>query len=260
MSEPEPGDLSGGADERRAAAAAPPGIPRRAIWIGLALAAVLGIGGAYADHSFDVPPAPSATTVHTTATRSRSLAQFVGLTSLGTKRAPDIVLTAGSGSTFTLASLVGHPVIVTFLPAGCGGICPVVTTELRDAQHALAAEGIESAVVIVNADPRAVVRRPAPPEYATSMLSGLQMATFVDGSLAQLQQVWRSYGVTIELDPQSGALASTDVIYLIDPQGRLRDALTPFANQPRLGAAALPIAEIRRFAEGISTYVSRITR
>jgi cytochrome oxidase Cu insertion factor (SCO1/SenC/PrrC family) len=226
---------------------------------------VLGVGGAFADHSFDVQPvaAPSATTVPIgTAGHAgpQSLAQFVGLTSLGAKPAPPINLESSEGRPFSLSELVGHPVILTFLAARCGGICPIVISELRLAEGDLARSGLHPQIVIVNVDPRAARPGGAGNLVASAMLGGLGRATLLDGSLAQLDAVWRSFKVTIELAPANGALAYTQVIDLIDGHGRLRDSLTPFADESFSGRDSLPAAQLDRFASGIATYLRRIAR
>lgn len=269
MSATSPPSASGEQQRRLSdgAAVAPPGIPRRAIWIGLAIFAVLGLGGAFADHSFDVQPAPAPTPVTTavsSATASdpgrQSLAQYVGLSNLGAEPAPPIELQTPDGGAFSLHQLAGRPVILTFLGAGCGGICPIVISELHGAETALAARGMQPAIVVVNADPRAARSGGAGRLVGPAMLRGLRHATFLDGSLPQLEKVWRAYGVTIELAPANGALAFTQVIDLIDAHGRLRSSLSPFADESFSGSDSLPAAQAERFASGIATYLSRITR
>ncbi|MGH9919422.1 MAG: hypothetical protein ACRD6W_11230, partial [Nitrososphaerales archaeon] len=100
-------------------AAGPPRISRRAIWITLGIAAVLGIGGAFADNSFNVPAAPRASNVGHAAHESTSLAQFLGLDVLHLVAAPSFMLASPAGTPFALSQLAGRPVILTFLPAPC---------------------------------------------------------------------------------------------------------------------------------------------
>lgn len=236
-----------------------PGISRRTIWIALGIAAVLGIGGAFADHSFDVQPTASPSTpVHHTGAVRVSMSQFVGLKDLGDGAAPPISLTESSGADFSLASLRGRPVVLTFLGAPCAQICPVVAGELADASRLLGAAHLDPAIVIVDANPENLSLGDARAAMASAPLLGLHDAVFLTGTLAEMQAVWKAYGVTIEVAPAAHALVYTDVIYLIDSSGHLRDALTPFANESSSGLMSLPASSATRFASGIATYVERL--
>jgi protein SCO1/2 len=46
--------------------------------------------------------------------------------------------------------------------------------------------------------------------------------TYLTGSLAQLQKVWDDYGVQTEVSPAGGMVAHSDIVYVIDKQGRTR--------------------------------------
>jgi cytochrome oxidase Cu insertion factor (SCO1/SenC/PrrC family) len=239
----------------------PPRIPRKTIWIALAVAAVLGIGGAFADHSFNVAPTASPTPVARHATvEQQTLASFVGLKTLKTTPAPAIDLIDGDAKQFSLKELAGRPVILTFLGATCGEDCSVVAPELADAVAALTKAHLRPAVVIVNADPEHLSVQSARAALARGPIATISGATFLTGPLTTIQRIWKSYGVTIEVDPSTGALAYTNVVYLIDTRGALRVSLTPFANESFSGTASLPAAEIERFASGVVTYVRRIAR
>jgi len=242
-------------------AAGPPGIPRRTIWIALAVAAVLGIGGAFADHSFNVQPtAPPTPVTHNATAQHETLAQFVGLKPLDDKTAPPIDLTDGFGRLFTLSQVVGRPVILTFLGPTCKESCPVVTLEIAEAETTLAKDHLRPAVVIVNADPQHLSVASAHAALEHRPLAELSGATFVTGSLTEIEPIWKTYGVTIEDDPTTGALAYTNVLFLLDSTGRLQDSLTSFADESFSGTATLPTPEIDRFASGIVTYLEQAAR
>jgi cytochrome oxidase Cu insertion factor (SCO1/SenC/PrrC family) len=255
-----PTDTTEPLDRAAMFAAGPPRIQRRTIWIVLAVAAVLGIGGAYADHSFNVQPAPSPTPVTQTATpQHETLAQFIGVKTLDDNLAPAIDLTDSAGRSFSLSQLAGRPVILTFLGATCEESCDVVSLELLKAEATLASAHIRPAVVIINADPDDLARSSEADTFDRGQLARAG-AIFLTGSLAQIQPVWRSYAVTIEVDPTTGVLAYTNVGYLIDAGGHLRDSLTPFVNESFSGDGTLPLAEINRFASGIADYLEQVAR
>jgi len=248
--------------ERRASlfASGPPRIPRKTIWITLAFAAVFGIGGAFADHSFNVQPAASPTPVTHAGSEHQTLAQFVGLKPLTARIAPAISLTDQNDDAFSLAQDLGRPTLLTFLGTPCSELCPVIVQEIHQAEIDLRRAHLSIAVTIVNANPQQLSPRAVSAAYGKGPLTTLQDASFLTGTLAQLEPVWKDYDVTIDLDPTTHALAYTSVIYLITPSGKLHDALTPFADESFTGSASLPQEEINRFGSGIATYVMGMTR
>jgi len=118
---------------------------------------------------------------------------------------------------------VGRPVLLAFLGATCASTCPVVAAELERAQALLSSDHVGIAVVVVNVDPQRL-SLPATREALTNgAFAGLADDSFVTGPLQRIEGVWKSYGVTVELDPTTGALAYTNVLYLIDSRGELRE-------------------------------------
>jgi hypothetical protein len=69
-----------------------------------------------------------------------------------------------------------------------------------------------------------------------------------------LNSVWQTYGITITVDSATRTVAHNDLLYFIDPAGRLRYRATPFANEQRDGTYSLPAASVSRWAMGIATY------
>ncbi len=143
---------------------------------------------------------------------------------------PDVVdipsapfaLTDTSGQTVSLASLKGKTVVLTFLDPVCTSDCPVIAQDLRLADEQLGAQArnVEMVAVVNN------------PLYDTTALTaafdrqeGLDHVvnwTYLTGSLAQLHQVWNEYGVQTEVSPAGSMVAHSDILYLIDRQGRTR--------------------------------------
>jgi cytochrome oxidase Cu insertion factor (SCO1/SenC/PrrC family) len=131
-------------------------------------------------------------------------------------------LTDTSGRTVSLASLRGKTVVLTFLDPVCTSDCPLIAQDLRLADEQLGAQarGIELVAVVNN------------PLYDTTALTaafdrqeGLDHVanwTYLTGTLAQLHQVWNEYGVQTEISPAGGMVAHSDIVYLIDKQGRTR--------------------------------------
>jgi cytochrome oxidase Cu insertion factor (SCO1/SenC/PrrC family) len=239
----------------------PPALPRKLIWIAIAIIAVLGIGGAFADSSFNVPPVSKpANKVHDAKKVPRTLAQFVGLRVFARHLAPAVDLVDQNGRSFSLAMLKGRAVALTFLDPLCRDICPVEAAEIRQAAADLGSARSQVAFVIINANPHDVGALAVRSALSGTGLSDLADAYFVSGTLSQLDKIWSAYGVTVEYVPSSGQLGHTNVIDIIDPGGRLAYALEPFGNEAKSGTFTLPAAQEKRFATGIATYLKEAAR
>lgn len=251
-----------GTEERAAQfAKGPPTLPRKIIWIGIGILAVLGVGGAYADQSFDVPStSPHANKVHDAAKVPRSLAQFVNLRVLSRRRAPRIDLVDQSGLSFSLAQLMGKAVAVSFLDPRCRDICPVESAEIRDAVSDLGSARDKVAFVIVGTNPADVGSAAAREGLLASGLSSLSDVYFVSGTLRQLNGIWTAYDVTVEYAPSTGQLGHSNLIDIVDPSGRLDYALEPFGNESPSGSYTLAPAQVEEFASGIARYLEKALR
>ena len=71
-----------------------------------------------------------------------------------------------------------------------------------------------------------------------------------------LDAVWRSYGVSIKAWADTGTVVHNNVMYFVDPSGRLRIRATPVADESTAGTWSLPAASIRRSAQGIASYAA----
>lgn len=256
---PTPESAYSEVDRREQFAGGPPKLPRKVIWIALGVLAVLGLGGALADKSFNVPPvSPSTTVAHYKSTSTHSLAQFLNLRVLGGRKAPAIDLVDQRGAPFSLGSVAGRPVVLTFLDPRCADICPVEISELRHAAQSLGGIARSIVFVVVNADPAARAVAALRSAIVNDGLDRLPDAYFLTGPLSALVKVWAAYGVTVEYQPTSGHLAHTNLIDILSPRGRLEYSLEPFGNESFTHTYSLPSSEIDRFAMGIAEYVRRV--
>jgi len=148
--------------------------------------------------------------------------------------APSFHLTDQRGRPVNLASLRGHAVALTFLDPVCTSDCPLIAQEFRAADQRLGSEARHVEFVAIVANPiyrslsftRAFDRQ----EY----LTGVHNWYFLTGSVSELRRVWDSYGVLVGTVPAGSMIAHSDLAFVIDPQGRERDALVddpgPSAN------------------------------
>lgn len=137
--------------------------------------------------------------------------------------APEIALDRDNGSSFRLSEMRGSVVLLFFGYASCPDVCPTTLSELRKVNEELGSAADQVKVVFVTVDPERDT-----PENVQKYVSIFNPAFVgLSGSMAELEPVWRDYGVYREVDEvessASGYLVShTARVYLIDRDGNLR--------------------------------------
>ncbi|HEY2202331.1 MAG TPA: redoxin domain-containing protein, partial [Solirubrobacteraceae bacterium] len=116
----------------------------------------------------------------------------------------------------------------------CTTVCPLTTTAMMDAKAMLGPAGSRVQLLGVDANPAATSVEDV---WSYSELHGMLHAwRFLTGSLSQLKQVWKHYG--IEAAIQAGQITHTPALFVISPSGRLsRLYMTQmsFTAVPQLG-------------------------
>ena len=137
--------------------------------------------------------------------------------------APGFQLTDQAGQPVSLASLRGKVVLMTFLDPVCTTDCPIIGAEFKQAGVLLgqADKDVELVAVVANPTYRAV-------EFTRAFdreegLSTLPNWLYLTGSLGQLSQVWRQYGITVENLPAGSMSAHNDLAVVIDRSGHIRE-------------------------------------
>ncbi len=252
-------------DRAAALAEGAPKVPHRVVVIAVIVAAVLALGGTALERLFSsvgLNPTPSVVRTATTPPPTSlpelraSMAAFLGLVSLTPGPAPPIALTDQNGVPVALDQLRGKVVVLTFFDANCADACPVLAADITRADADLAANRSRVVFLTVNTDPLQTATDPPPAAATGTGLSALDNWYFLTGSLAALDAVWRSYGVTINVETASGVVAHNNVMYLVDPSGRLRIRATPVADESPTGAFSLPPSSVIRSADGIAAYAT----
>lgn len=139
----------------------------------------------------------------------------------GARPAPAIsTLRDQNGRPFSLASLHGRPVVVTFWDSHCTQECPLAGRALAAAERAVPrAQRPVLVVVSVNPlDTRASVRA----AIRKWGLAGLAGWHWLMGSHAQLAPVWRAYRIVVI--PTKTDIVHTEALYLLDRRGDERSA------------------------------------
>jgi cytochrome oxidase Cu insertion factor (SCO1/SenC/PrrC family) len=245
-------------------------VPRKFVYWIVAGFAVLGLGGVLVEHlignagvtavintppttlagtNLAAPPAPGAPSAPPI---SASPAAFIGLVHLAGKPPAALSLQSPDGHPWTWAAVAGKVTVVTFFNAECNDICSVLAKEITQTGQLLGPRNASVDFVVVNSDPLDTSVAPPPPALTQTGLDGLGNVTFLNGSLTDLNRVWSNYAVTTAIDNATGVVTHTDIMYFIDPEGRLQLGATPFANEDRLGVFSLPPDSIQKFAQGMA--------
>ena len=263
-------------DRSAALAQGAPGIPANFVFWALGVVLVLSLGGLLGEHLFSAAglnPTPTTVPTPTTAVREtpaptpvsgvdRSLeaplAAFMGITGSRSHPAPAFTLTDQMGQPVSLPLHPPRVVVLSFFDANCNDVCPILASEIEQADTDLGAQASQVEFLTVNTDPAALAQSAEAPVLTGTGLSALTNWHMLTGPLATLNAVWKAYGVSISLDAKTGLEAHNDVIDFIDPRGDLRYRATPFANESSSGAFSLPTASTTRWGQGIAIYAEKL--
>lgn len=244
--------------------------PKFILWM-VGVFIILGGGGAILEHYFGNVGQPSATTttvfnLQPTPTTlpgpqlSSSLSAFIGLKEIATAQASPFTLRDQANRQWRLVGAKGKVVVLTFYNVNCNDVCPVVGTEIKEAQAQLGANANKVEFVIVNADPNHFVFNAAPAALSVPQLANTPLVYFLTGPLLQLNAVWINYGVSVKVGALASQVAHNNIMYFIDPTGRLRAQAVPFGNENSKGVFSLGAADISRFAKGIAQTASSLVK
>jgi cytochrome oxidase Cu insertion factor (SCO1/SenC/PrrC family) len=181
-----------------------------------------------------------------------SLADLMGLSAVPVKTAPNFTLTDQAGHTMSLASFRGRAVVLEFMDPHCTDICPIVSRQFIHAYRELG--GRASQVVFAGINVNRYHRRVAD---VAAYSRAQQLATvptwhFFTGSYAQLQSVWRAYGVAVHAPSRNADVVHSSLLYFIDPQGRQRFLASPVVDHQANGAPYLPADKLAAWGHGIA--------
>jgi cytochrome oxidase Cu insertion factor (SCO1/SenC/PrrC family)/thiol-disulfide isomerase/thioredoxin len=129
----------------------------------------------------------------------------------------DFTLSDQFGQSVSLHSFRGKVVILAFNDSECTTVCPLTTTAMLDAKAMLGKAGSQVQLLGVDANPAAISLEDV---WSYSEVHGmLHSWRFLTGSLPQLKQVWKDYG--IEAAIEAGEITHTPALFVINRQGRL---------------------------------------
>src|SRR5215472_14181365 len=134
-------------------------------------------------------------------------------------------LTDQHGRTVTLPSLRGKVVLLTFLDPVCTTDCPLIAQEFRAAGQLLGAASSKVELVAIATNP--VYHQVADTQAFDRQehLNQVPNWLYLTGSVPQLQQVWKDYGIAAVNLPAGSMIGHQDVAYVIDAAGHVRQVL-----------------------------------
>jgi cytochrome oxidase Cu insertion factor (SCO1/SenC/PrrC family) len=137
--------------------------------------------------------------------------------------APAFQLTDQAGQPVSLASLHGKVVLMTFLDPVCTTDCPIIGAEFKEAGVLLGSADKDVELVAIVANP---IYRAVGFTQAFDREEGLNTVPnwlYLTGSVSQLTQVWRDYGIAAEILPAGAMIDHSDVAFVIDRSGHVRE-------------------------------------
>ena len=189
------------------------------------------------------------------------VANMMGLDALGSRPpAPGFTLTDQEGRTVSLRSFRGHPVVLNFMDPHCTDICPIVSQELVDAQHELAAVRPDTVFLAVNvnkyhgrvADVAAFSR--------VHQLDSIPTWHFLTGPLPVLRRIWSDYGVSVDARGPNADVVHSSLTYFIGPTGKERFLASPWVDHTQAGSAYLPTGTVASWGRGIADVAADLAR
>ena len=150
---------------------------------------------------------------------------IAGLTAPLNFAAKGFQLTDQHGRSVSLASLRGKVVLLTFLDPVCTSDCPLIAQEFRAAGQLLGASARHVELVAVVANP--VYHQIAYTQAfdRQERLTQVPDWLYLTGSVPQLQQVWKNYGIAAQILPAGSMISHPDIAYVIDQAGQVRAEL-----------------------------------
>ncbi|HEV3267114.1 MAG TPA: SCO family protein [Acidimicrobiales bacterium] len=247
-------------------------IPKKFVLWAVVAIVFLGVGGQIAGHFFQsygkAPKAttttsPSLTVTPTTlvpGTSLNALEAYIGVKFIASAKAHSFTLTTQNDKKWTLSSQRGKVVVLAFYDSICNDICPVLGTELREAAHELSAGNKSVEFAIVNTDPQQRSITPTTQALSVPGLSSTPSVVFLTGSVANLDAVWRAYGIRIVVGAKQGQVSHNNALYFVGPNGDLIAYANPFASESKSGVYSLSASVMHRFAQGVAATASSLVK
>lgn len=137
-------------------------------------------------------------------------------------RAPDFTLTTQTGESFRLSAQTGNVLVLFFGYTSCPDVCPTTLMAFKKIRARLPRDTDRTRFVFITVDPE----RDTPAKLRDYLAAFDPAFIGLTGTIAELEPVWRAYGVYRAKVPGSSDLAYTvdhsSRTYVIDASGNLR--------------------------------------
>lgn len=174
----------------------------------------------------------------------------------GRLSAPNFTLTDQHGTTLSLASFRGHPVVLTFMDPHCVTMCPIIAQEFIDAARVLARTDPGVVFLAVNVNRHALGVATVDAFTTEHQLNTIPTWHFFTGTLATLTHIWHQYGIEVATRIRHGqwTVVHTTIDYFIGPNGKERYIAAPNADYHATAThrAYLPAATSAAWGRGIA--------
>lgn len=125
-----------------------------------------------------------------------------------------------NGHAFTLASLRGRPVAITFVSAHCTDACPLIDAQFAQAAQTLAQRKIDATLVTITLDPEhdspADMRK-----IAHTFSADARRWRVAGGAVRDVRSIMSRFGVIASTGQDGYREAHTTFVYVLDANGRL---------------------------------------
>lgn len=139
---------------------------------------------------------------------------------------PNVRLIDQRGRTFSVDSLRGAPLVVTFVSAHCNDACPIVEARLADAVDRLRSSPLALTFLTVTLDPERDTENDMR-RIARRFEADPARWIFATGSLRAVHALMHSFGIHIERDARGYASSHATLVYVLDSHLRLQRTLFP---------------------------------
>ncbi|MGA8534874.1 MAG: SCO family protein [Candidatus Tumulicola sp.] len=129
-----------------------------------------------------------------------------------------------TGRTFTLESLRGRPLVVTFISAHCTDACPLINAQFSDAATRIAHQGLSARLLTITLDPQRdppMVMR----SLATRFGANPRYWLLASGRPADVDAILDAYGVIARPGKSGYRENHTTFVYVFDASGKLEKTM-----------------------------------
>ncbi|MBV9333707.1 MAG: SCO family protein [Candidatus Eremiobacteraeota bacterium] len=133
------------------------------------------------------------------------------------------------GRSFTLESLRGEPVVVTFVSAHCTDACPLIDAQFSDAARRIQAQRRNAKLVTITLDPQNDSPRTMR-DLATRFEANPRYWLLAGGSVRNVENVMREFGVISKKGRDGYREEHTTFVYFFNPDGTLAQTMLASSN------------------------------